>query len=137
MLALPAETRPRDDLAAAEAMRDDPLLQNDKAMRELADDEIHAATSRLDRLEAELLAQLVPKDVRDEGGLYLEVRAGAGGDEAAIFAGENARATLVRRRSWTGGSIEAMWRSFATGLAEEYVCQSAVASQTSSKRDSR
>src|SRR5690606_32057613 len=80
--ALAAEAQARADLAAAEAMRGDPEL------RELADDEIQAATARLQQLEGELLAQLVPKDARDGGGLYLEVRAGTGGDEAAIFAGD-------------------------------------------------
>ncbi len=80
--ALAAEAQARADLAAAQAMRDDPEL------RELADDEIEAANARLAQLEGELLAQLVPKDARDDGGLYLEVRAGTGGDEAAIFAGD-------------------------------------------------
>ena len=80
--ALSAEAQARADLAAAQAMRDDPEL------RELADDEIATANSRLQQLEGELLAQLVPKDARDDGGLYLEVRAGTGGDEAAIFAGD-------------------------------------------------
>ena len=80
--ALAAESQARADLAAAEAMRSDPEL------RELADDEIETATQRLQQLEGELLAQLIPKDTRDDGGLYLEVRAGAGGDEAAIFAGD-------------------------------------------------
>ena len=80
--ALAAEAQARADLAAAEAMRSDPEL------RELADDEIEAATARLQQLEGELMAQLIPRDARDDGGLYLEVRAGTGGDEAAIFAGD-------------------------------------------------
>ena len=80
--ALTAEAQARADLAAAEAMRSDPEL------RELADDEIEAANTRLQQLEGELLAQLIPRDARDDGGLYLEVRAGTGGDEAAIFAGD-------------------------------------------------
>ncbi|MCC7097318.1 MAG: peptide chain release factor 1 [Thermomonas sp.] len=80
--ALAAEARARADLAAAESMRSDPDL------RELADDEIASVSQRLQRLETELLAHLVPKDARDDGGLYLEVRAGTGGDEAAIFAGD-------------------------------------------------
>ena len=94
--ALAAEARARDDLAAAEAMRADPEL------RELADDEIQAATARLQQLEGELLAQLVPKDARDDGGLYLEVRAGTGGDEAAIFAGDLFRmyARYAERCGW-------------------------------------
>ena len=94
--ALAAEARARADLATAQAMRDDPEL------RELADDEVAAATARLAQLEGELLAQLVPKDARDDGGLYLEVRAGAGGDEAAIFAGDLFRmyARYAETRGW-------------------------------------
>ncbi|WP_028840380.1 peptide chain release factor 1 [Thermomonas fusca] len=94
--ALAAEAQAREDLSAAQAMRDDPEL------RELADDEIAAATARLAQLEGELLAQLVPKDARDDGGLYLEVRAGAGGDEAAIFAGDLFRmyARYAETRGW-------------------------------------
>jgi peptide chain release factor 1 len=79
---LAAEKQARADLAAAQAMRSDPELA------ELAEEEIAAAQARLSDLDAELMAQLVPKDPRDEGGLYLEVRAGTGGDEAAIFAGD-------------------------------------------------
>ena len=94
--ALAAEAQARSDLAAAEAMRSDPEL------RELADDEIEAATARLQQLEGELLAQLIPKDARDGGGLYLEVRAGTGGDEAAIFAGDLFRmySRYAETRGW-------------------------------------
>lgn len=63
-------------------------MRTDPELRELAEDEIKSASERLVQLEGELLAQLVPKDARDDGGLYLEVRAGTGGDEAAIFAGD-------------------------------------------------
>jgi peptide chain release factor 1 len=93
---LAAETRARADLAAAEAMRADPELA------ELAEQEIAAAQARLTELDAELMAQLVPKDPRDDGGLYLEVRAGTGGDEAAIFAGDLFRmyARYAERRGW-------------------------------------
>ncbi|MGY3263982.1 peptide chain release factor 1 [Lysobacter sp. HA35] len=94
--ALAEEQRARADLAAAQAMRDDP------EMRELADEEIDAATQRLEQLEAELLAHLIPKDPRDEGDLYLEVRAGTGGDEAAIFAGDLFRmySRYAERQGW-------------------------------------
>ena len=100
--ALTAEAQARADLAAAEGMRDDPLLHDDKAMRELAEDEIAEAHQRLQQLEGELLAQLVPKDARDDGGLYLEVRAGTGGDEAALFAGDLFRmyARFAERQGW-------------------------------------
>ena len=95
-VALAAEARARDDLAAAKAMRGDPELA------ELADEEIDAANERLEALEAELMAQLVPKDPRDEGNLYLEVRAGTGGDEAAIFAGDLFRmySRYAERQRW-------------------------------------
>ncbi|MEG3790333.1 peptide chain release factor 1 [Lysobacter sp. CCNWLW3] len=94
--ALADEARAKADLTAAEAMRADPEL------RELAEEEIAAARERLLRLDAELLAHLIPKDPRDEGDLYLEVRAGTGGDEAAIFAGDLFRmyARYAERQGW-------------------------------------
>ena len=94
--ALAAEMQAKQDLAAAEAMRGDPELT------ELAEEEITAATARLAELEGELMAQLVPRDARDEGGLYLEVRAGTGGDEAAIFAGDLLRmyTRYAERQGW-------------------------------------
>ena len=94
--ALAAETQARADLASAEAMRNDPEL------RELAEEEIAAANARLASLEAELMGHLVPKDARDEGNVYLEVRAGTGGDEAAIFAGDLFRmySRYAERQGW-------------------------------------
>ena len=95
-LALSAEARAKNDLAAAEAMR------NDAELRELAEEEIAAAAVRLAELETELMAQLIQKDPRDDGNLYLEVRAGTGGDEAAIFAGDLYRmyARFAERQGW-------------------------------------
>jgi len=81
-VALADESRARAELKAAEAMRDEP------EMRELADEEIAATSVRLTELDATLMALLVPRDARDDGDLYLEIRAGTGGDEAAIFAGD-------------------------------------------------
>ena len=94
--ALQAETQAKRDLAAAEAMRNDPEL------RELAEEEIAGAQQRLEALDAELLAHLIPKDPRDEGDIYLEVRAGTGGDEAAIFAGDLFRmySRYAERQGW-------------------------------------
>jgi peptide chain release factor 1 len=95
-LALADEARARADLASAESMRADP------EMRELAEEEIAAAQARLATLDAELALLLIPKDPRDEAGLFLEVRAGTGGDEAAIFAGDLFRmyARYAERRGW-------------------------------------
>ncbi|WP_417474841.1 peptide chain release factor 1 [Luteimonas mephitis] len=94
--ALADERRARDDLAAAQAMQADPEL------RELADEEIAAANARLAELDDTLMALLVPRDARDEGDLYLEVRAGTGGDEAAIFAGDLLRmySRYAERQGW-------------------------------------
>ena len=90
------EARARADLAAAQAMRDDPELA------ELAAEEVTAAEARLAGIDTALMAQLVPKDPRDDGGLYLEVRAGTGGDEAAIFAGDLFRmySRYAERQGW-------------------------------------
>ncbi|MEN5208481.1 peptide chain release factor 1 [Stenotrophomonas terrae] len=94
--ALANETRALEDLASAEAMRADPEL------RELAEEEISAAQARLQALDEELALLLVPRDPRDEGNLFLEVRAGTGGDEAAIFAGDLFRmyARYAERQGW-------------------------------------
>jgi peptide chain release factor 1 len=57
-------------------------------MAEGADNELASLTARLEREEEELAKLLLPKDARDDSNIYLEVRAGTGGDEAAIFAGD-------------------------------------------------
>ncbi|KHL54456.1 peptide chain release factor 1 [Xanthomonas cannabis] len=95
-VALEDEARTKADLSAAEALRSDP------EMRELADEEIAAAQARLDELDAQLALLLVPRDPRDDGNLFLEVRAGTGGDEAAIFAGDLFRmyARYAERQGW-------------------------------------
>ena len=77
---LAAET----ELRHAEGMAKDP----DPGMRALAEDERRAATARLESLEPELLERLLPRDPHDDGNLFLEIRAGTGGDEAALFAGD-------------------------------------------------
>ena len=85
------------DLQAAEAMR------ADLELRELAEEEIPAAQQRLAALDEQLALLLVPKDPRDEANLFLEVRAGTGGDEAALFAGDLFRmyARYAERRRWS------------------------------------
>lgn len=60
----------------------------DPEMRELAELERRDLAQQLEASEAELHRLLIPKDPHDEGNIYLEIRAGAGGDEAAIFAGD-------------------------------------------------
>ncbi len=94
--ALADEARAKADLAAAQSLRDDPELAD------MAEEEIASATARLLELENTLALLLVPRDPRDEANLFLEVRAGTGGDEAAIFAGDLFRmyARYAERQGW-------------------------------------
>ncbi len=88
--------RAERELAETRAMLDDPEL------REMAADDVHRLERRLHDLDDELQLVLLPKDPRDEANLYLEVRAGTGGDEAAIFAGDLLRMYLryAESRRW-------------------------------------
>ncbi|WP_306522414.1 peptide chain release factor 1 [Rheinheimera sp.] len=74
----------QDDLQSAEEMFKD----TDPEMREMAQDEYKAAKERIELLDQELQILLLPKDPNDNNNCFLEIRAGAGGDEAAIFAGD-------------------------------------------------
>ncbi|WAJ71328.1 peptide chain release factor 1 [Catenovulum adriaticum] len=74
----------QEDLAAAEEM----LEEDDAEMKEMAQEEIKAAKATLEALTHELQILLLPKDPNDSRNCYIEVRAGAGGDEAGIFAGD-------------------------------------------------
>ena len=73
-----------EDLASAEEM----MAEDDAEMREMAQEEIKSAKQEIERLEAELQILLLPRDPNDDRNCFLEIRAGAGGDEAAIFAGD-------------------------------------------------
>ena len=74
----------------------------DADMRELAKEELKALVARRDLLVAELKAMLVPKDPNDAKNVILEIRAGTGGDEAALFAGELFRmySKFAERQGW-------------------------------------
>ena len=74
----------QEELEAAEAMAGDA----DAEMKELAREEAELLREKLAALEPTLMKHLVPTDPADEGNLYLEIRAGTGGDEAALFAGD-------------------------------------------------
>ena len=73
------------DLAAAQEMLADP------DMAEMAQEEIEAAQADLERLDQELQHLLLPRDPDDERPAFVEIRAGTGGDESALFAGDLAR----------------------------------------------
>jgi peptide chain release factor 1 len=87
------------DMAAALEMASD----KDPALRELAEEERAAAAARLENLELALRKDLVPRDPLDEANIFLEIRAGTGGDEAAIFAGDLFRmyCRYAERVGWT------------------------------------
>ena len=73
------------EAAGLREMIADPALDRD--MRALAEDELHALERRLPRLERAVKLALLPKDEADDRGAILEIRAGTGGEEAALFAG--------------------------------------------------
>jgi len=81
--ALRQAERERDDLDAMLADK-----ATDAEMRELAEMDREAVDERIDALEKEIQILLLPKDAADERNAILEIRAGTGGDEAALFAGD-------------------------------------------------
>jgi len=88
----------RSDLDDARAMLED----SEEDVREMAREEIEAGTERLAALERELQALLLPRDPNDARNVFLEIRAGTGGDEAALFAGDLLRmyARYAEARGW-------------------------------------
>ena len=93
-----AYQRATRDLAAAEQM----ASESDPEMRALALEETDAARARIETLEPELLRHLLPRDPHDDDNVFLEIRAGTGGDEAAIFAGDLFRmySRYAERQGW-------------------------------------
>ena len=73
-----------EDIAAAEEMAGD----SDDAIRKMGQEELTTLTEGRDELVLDLQKALIPPDPRDDANVYLEIRAGTGGDEAAIFAGD-------------------------------------------------
>jgi peptide chain release factor 1 len=86
------------DLHGAEEL----AASSDPDMRELAKEELKSLTARREALVAELKILLIPKDPNDEKNVILEIRAGTGGDEAALFAGELFRmyTKFAERSGW-------------------------------------
>jgi peptide chain release factor 1 len=84
------------DIAAAQELSADP------EMRGFAEEEIRSAKQRIEALEVELQKALLPKDPNDDRNIILEVRAGTGGDESALFAGDLFRmyARYAERQRW-------------------------------------
>ncbi len=78
-------------------------------LRELAEAEVAEGGERLAELESQLKLLLLPRDPRDDGNVFLEIRAGTGGDEAAIFAGDLFRMyeRYAESRGWRIESLSA------------------------------
>jgi peptide chain release factor 1 len=85
-----------EDIDAAQEMTSDP------ALRAFAETEIRDTRQRLAQIEAELQKELLPKDPNDDRSIFLEIRAGTGGDESALFAGDLFRmyARFAERNKW-------------------------------------
>jgi peptide chain release factor 1 len=83
----------------AETARD---MAGDAEMKAFGDEELKRSRAEMDRLEAALQKALLPKDPNDERNVFLEIRAGAGGDEAGLFAGEVFRmySRYAERKGW-------------------------------------
>ena len=77
-------------------------VEADPELREMAHEELHALEARRDALDAEIPLLLIPKDPNDEKNVLLEIRAGTGGEEAALFAAEMFRmySRFAERQGW-------------------------------------
>lgn len=113
----------KNDIAAAEEMLNDPDL------KEFATEEIEQAQSSIQELSLDLQKLLLPKDEDDDKNIFIEVRAGTGGDEAALFAGDLMRmyTRYAERMGWQvevvsanesdlGGYKEVIIRIAGTGV---------------------
>ncbi len=100
-----------DDLAGLDAMIADPASEPE--MRSLAEDERSDATAKAEDAAASLNLLLLPKDMADEKSAILEIRAGTGGDEAALFAGDLFR-MYARYAELHGWRVEVMSESEGT-----------------------
>ncbi|MGF6774459.1 peptide chain release factor 1 [Paraburkholderia sp. GAS199] len=77
-------------------------LLTDASMRDFAEEEIRTSRERMEKLGGELQKMLLPKDPNDDRNIFLEIRAGTGGDESALFAGDLLRMYLrfAERNRW-------------------------------------
>ncbi len=89
-------TQAQDDIRAAQEMLSDPDI------KAFAQEEFEAAQARTAALELELQKMMLPKDPNDERNIFLEIRAGTGGDESALFAGDLLRmySRFAERQRW-------------------------------------
>lgn len=100
--------------AARAQIADAEEMLNDPDMRDLAQDDIQTQKSLIESLELELQKLLLPKDPNDSKNVILEIRAGAGGDEAALFAADLWR-MYTRHAERRGWSVQALGSSDSPG----------------------
>ena len=83
--------------------------ESDEEMRELAKEELAESKDKVEKLEEELKILLIPKDPNDDKNIIVEMRAGAGGDEAGLFVADVARMyrSYAERRHWKVEVMEA------------------------------
>ncbi len=91
-----------DFAQAGEDIRTAQELLSDPDMKAFAQEEIDGAKARMEALELDLQKMLLPKDPNDERNIFLEIRAGTGGDESALFAGDLLRmyTRYAERQRW-------------------------------------
>lgn len=86
------------------------LQEDDEEMKELAQEEIKSSKTAIEKLDEQFTLALLPKDPHDNNNIFLEIRAGTGGDEAAIFAGDLHR-MYTRYAENVGWTVEVMSES--------------------------
>ena len=112
-------------------------MMADPEMKDLAEAEVKSAKERLPEIETELQKLLLPKDANDERNVFLEIRAGTGGDESALFVGSLFRmyTRYAERQRWqveivsssasdVGGYKEVIARIVGNGVYSKLKCES-------------
>jgi peptide chain release factor 1 len=109
----------KDTLQELAKVQEMARVESDPDLREMAHEEVRALEARRDTLDAEIPLLLIPKDPNDEKNVLLEIRAGTGGDEAALFAAEVFRmyARFAERQGWKVDVVSAS-RSGQGGIKE-------------------
>jgi len=103
----PIVEKAKEYIQVVEDIEENKMLLDDAELAELAKEELKDLETRKPELEEEIKFLMIPKDPNDDKNIYLELRAGAGGDEAAIFVGDLFRAYLKYAEN-NGWKVEIM-----------------------------
>ncbi|MDI6901194.1 MAG: peptide chain release factor 1 [Anaerosomatales bacterium] len=105
----PLANKIREYLGVLDGIAEAQEMLHDPEMRELAKEELHELEGRVEPLEDELKVMMLPTDPNDEKNVIVEIRAGAGGDEAGLFAGDLYRmyTRYAERQKWKVEEIDA------------------------------